>query len=132
MIAISALVLAGCSSDKSQNMNTKPELPHGLKLEADPDFSGDFSIRDDDGFAIVGKGVTYRDIDLQVTRLVGYGVRQDTLAAEVLDGQSGTRFIKLTKLPSPVKQPFAVAWAEANEVKGNTAYAWVDLPPRKQ
>ncbi|MFN8395380.1 MAG: hypothetical protein U0176_12120 [Bacteroidia bacterium] len=105
----------------------KAKLPFGLKLDPDPDFQGGFTIRDSDDFAIVGKGVSYRDIDLMVEELVGYGVQENALAAEVIDSSGSTKFIKVLQSPSPSKQPFVVSWIAEDEVKGNSAYTWVDL-----
>ncbi len=114
------------NADKTE-MNKATTLPFGLYLDSDPDFKGGFTIRESDGFALIGKGVTYRDIDLQVKKLVGYGVQAEKLAAEVIDNQGNTKFISVVKLPSASKQPFQVSWATASESKGNAAYTWVNL-----
>lgn len=114
------------NADKTE-MSKATTLPFGLYLDRDPDFKGGFTIRETDGFALIGKGVTYRDIDLQVNKLVGYGVQAEKLAAEVIDNQGNTKFITVVKAPSPNQQPFQVSWATASEVKGNSTYTWVDL-----
>lgn len=108
-----------------------PTLPFGLKLDPDPDFKGGFTIREADGFALVGKGVSYRDIDLQVEALLGYGVQKAALAAEVIDSHGDTQFIKVVKQPSPSRQPFSVSWATEGEVKDNNAYDWVSLAKKE-
>lgn len=113
------------------HMNQDPTLPFGLKLDPDPDFKGGFTIRESDGFALIGKGVSYRDLDLNVEALVGYGVQEAALAAEVIDDEGYTKFIKVVQQLSPSLQPFSVSWATEAEVKGNEAYEWVDLAEKK-
>jgi hypothetical protein len=113
----------GRGEDKGQN----PALPFGLTLDPDPDFKGGFTIREADGFALIGKGVSYRNIDLQVETLVGYGVKENSLTAEVIDTQGATKFIKVTKQPTPSKQPFSITWTTEGESKQNSAYTWVSL-----
>jgi hypothetical protein len=108
-------------------MNQNTALPFDLKLDPNPDFKGGFTIREADGFALIGKGVSYRDIDLQVEALVGYGVQKDALAAEVIDSKGATKFIKVVKQLSPSLQPFSVSWATEADVKDNAAYTWVNL-----
>ena len=121
--------LFGCEPSGSANtdMNQDQVLPFDLKLDPDPDFKGGFTIREADGFALIGKGVSYRDIDLQVEALVGYGVQKTALAAEVIDSKGATKFIKVVKQLSPSLQPFSVSWTTEAEVKDNDAYAWVNL-----
>jgi len=109
-------------------MNQNPTLPFDLVLEPDPDMGGGYTIREADGMSLIGKGVSYRDIDLQVATLVGYGVQAAAVAAEVIDSGGHTKFIKVVKAPSPSLQPFIVSWASEAEVKGNEAYTWVNLP----
>lgn len=108
-------------------MHQDASLPFDLTLEPDEDRQGGFTIREPDGFALVGKGVSYRDIDLQVTALVGYGVQDSALAAEVLDAQGETKFIRVVAQPDPAKPPFVVSWATEAEVKGSGAYRWAAL-----
>jgi hypothetical protein len=122
-----ALHLSACQPSSHKAPPMDPVLPFGLTLEADPGFQGGYTIRETDGFALVGKGVSYRDIDLQVEALVGYGVQPSAIAAEVIDQHGETKFIRVTALPSPSKQPFRVGWATASEVKGSSAYQWVAL-----
>lgn len=112
-------------------MTARPELPFGLTLDPNPDGKGGYTIREADGFALVGQGVSYRDIDLKVKTLVGYGVQKQALAAEVLDETGATRFIKVVEQKVASKPPFLVSWAQENEVKGNGAYTWVELEEEK-
>ncbi len=130
-MALSALFSCEPSSSKKSDMNQNPALPFDLILEADPDLSGAYTIRESDGMSLIGKGVSYRDIDLKVDALVGYGVQANAVAAEVLDDQGNTKFIKVVQAPSPSLQPFVVSWATEAEVKGNDAYTWVDLPKKE-
>ena len=124
------LMLFSCaqkSADNSTMNKDQTPLPFGLTLDSDPDFKGGYTIREADGFALIGKGVAYRDIELKVEKLVGYGVQEAALAAEVLDDAGQTKFIKVVEAGSPSKQPFLVSWAKEADVKGNAAFEWVDL-----
>lgn len=129
LLAYAILHLEACESTTSPNtrMNHPPALPFDLVLDPDPDFKGGFTIREADGFALVGKGVSYRDIDLQVEVLVGYGVHPSALAAEVIDSEGKTKFIRVVKQPGPLLQPLQVSFARESEVKGNEDYVWVKL-----
>lgn len=123
-----ALQLFACQPPSSAVSSTA--LPFGLKLEANPGFQGGYTIREADGFALVGKGVSYRDIDLQVADLLGYGVQDTALAAEVQDAHGQRQFIKVVQLGDTSQQPFRVSLVAA-EVKHSGAYRWVDLPSPK-
>ncbi len=125
-LAIHTLTSCAPQSAESTTMRPDTTLPFGLFLDPDADFKGGFTIRESDGFALIGKGVTYRDIDLTVAMLIGYGVQKEALAAEVLDEQGNTKFIKVLKQLSPSKQPFSVSWA-TEDVKNNGNYTWVSL-----
>ncbi len=109
-------------------VDAQASLPFGLRLEPNPGFQGGYTIREADGFALVGKGVTYRDIDLQITDLLGYGVQDAALAAEVLDAHGNHQYIKVVQRGAPSQPPFQVSWATAAEVKHSGSYEWVDLP----
>lgn len=112
-------------------MAAQASLPFGLRLKPNPGFQGGYTIREADGFALIGKGVSYRDIDLHVADLLGYGVQDTALAAEVLDTHGQHQFIKVVQLGNTSQQPFRVSWATAAEVKRSGAYRWVDLPKPK-
>lgn len=132
MVAASLPTFYACEPGGSPKtaMNQNPTLPFDLVLEPNPDFGGGYTIREADGFALIGEGVSYRDIDLQVDSLVGYGVQASAVAAEVIDSEGNTKFIKVIKAPSPSLQPFIVCWATEAETKGNDAYTWVNLPEK--
>jgi hypothetical protein len=108
LLAYVILHLEACPSPTSPHTrrNDPPVLPLDLILEPDPGFKGGFTIREADGFALVGKGVSYRDIDLQVEVLVGYGVHPSALAAEVIDSEGKTKFIRVVKQSGPSCNPF--------------------------
>ncbi len=128
---ITTLISCEPSGSPKPAMNQNPTLPFALVLEPNPDFGGGYTIREADGMALIGNGVSYRDIDLQVDSLVGYGVQAEAVAAEVIDSRGDRKFIKVVKAPSPSLQPFFVSWATEAEVKGNDAYTWVNLAEKK-
>jgi len=108
-------------------MQHSPEnLPFGATFEETPDYEGGgYVLRDQDGFALVGKGVTYRDVDVKVEALVGYGCTDNSIAAEIQDSEGQTRFLQFVLADDESRLIASLTTAE--ESKDNSAFQWVDL-----
>lgn len=104
-------------------------LPFGLTLESVPEWEGGgFVIRDEFGFSLIGQGVGFWDVDLNIEELVGYGVQDTVVAAEVLDPDGNTHYIKVASPLDPmVKQPFRVRMSTEEATKKDAAFRWVEL-----
>ena len=72
-------------------------LPLNLIPEYNEDFEGGIILRDEHGFAAIGRGVRHRDSDFTIARFLKYGFNQEEIIAQVLDEDGTLRLILFSK-----------------------------------
>ena len=72
-------------------------LPLNLISEYNEDFEVRVILRDEHGFAAIGRGVRHRDSDFTIARFLRYGFNEETIVAQILDEDGKLRLISLSK-----------------------------------